>query len=125
MSGHLQSPGGLRTLIFDSVKTNQGSGYNSHLGVFRVPRSGIYFFSWTMNLYYSSEHSTELVVNTQIEHSVYLHTPREDRNSATGNIALRVNEGDEVFIRTRADGNGGQIISDAYSRTCFCGFLIE
>ncbi|XP_062582933.1 complement C1q-like protein 3 [Saccostrea cucullata] len=125
MSGTLNTPGGHHTLIFDTVKTNQGNGYHPHVGVFIVPKSGTYFFTWTMSLGQSSYHSTELVLNNVPNGAIYIHTNAGQRDSATGNLILTVNTGDEVFIRTRHDYNSGIILSDEYSRTDFSGFLIE
>ncbi|XP_056002069.1 uncharacterized protein LOC130049058 [Ostrea edulis] len=125
MSSDLQNPGGHHTLIFDITKTNEGSGYHAHLGVFMVPKSGTYFMSWTMGLWISSYHSTELVVNNQVHGAIYLHTSDDERDCVTGNLILNLNERDEVFIRTRESSNVGKIASDAYGRTSFSGFLIE
>ncbi|XP_056002067.1 uncharacterized protein LOC125662786 [Ostrea edulis] len=124
MSSALNNPGGHHTLVFDVTKTNEGSGYHAHLGVFMVPKSGTYFFSWTMSLDSSSYHGTELVVNNQVHGAIYLDTSSSGRDCVTGNLILQLNEQDEVFIRTRDAYNGGQIYSDAYSRTSFSGFLI-
>ncbi|XP_062617937.1 uncharacterized protein LOC134279549, partial [Saccostrea cucullata] len=37
------------TLIFDSVETNLGSGYNKRTGIFTAPTSGVYAFTWTLH----------------------------------------------------------------------------
>ena len=34
-------------IVFDNVKTNAGNGYHPSTGVFIVPESGMYVFSWT------------------------------------------------------------------------------
>jgi hypothetical protein len=124
MSSPLTSPGGHHTLIYDVTKTNEGNGYHPHLGVFIAPNSGLYFFSWTMYLRPSSKHSSELVANDQVHGAIYTQTVVDEYNCATGNLILNLNEGDEVFIRTRHDYNTGQIFSTEYGRTSFSGFLI-
>ena len=35
-------------LIFDSVKTNVGGGYNEYSGMFTAPSSGVYVFTWAI-----------------------------------------------------------------------------
>ncbi|XP_056002065.1 uncharacterized protein LOC130049055 [Ostrea edulis] len=124
MSSTLNNPGGHHTLIFDVTDTNEGNGYYAHLGVFMVPKSGTYFFSWTMSLDSSSYHSTELIVNTQAHGAIYISTSSSKRDCVTGNLILKLKEQDEVFIRTSDDYNFNEIVSDAYSRTSFSGFLI-
>ena len=37
-------------VIFDSVKVNQGSGYDSTHGIFRAPVAGVYAFSTTLSV---------------------------------------------------------------------------
>lgn len=37
-----------QTVIFDHVETNIGQAYNQHSGVFTVPISGVYIFSYTV-----------------------------------------------------------------------------
>jgi hypothetical protein len=37
-------------LRFDVVKTNQGNGYHPNTGVFMVPETGIYVFTWTIRV---------------------------------------------------------------------------
>ncbi|XP_062605001.1 C1q-related factor-like [Saccostrea cucullata] len=125
MSGNLKNPGGHHILIFDTVKTNLGNGYHPHIGVFIVPKSGTYFFTWTMYHEESSYHSTELVVNTVVHGMIYAHTNSGEQDTATGNLILTVNAGDEVYIRTKENLNLGVILSDAYGRTDFSGFLIQ
>jgi hypothetical protein len=124
MSRNLQNPSGHHTLIFDVTKTNEGNGYHANLGVFIAPKSGTYFFSWTIYLYHSSYHSTELVVNRQVHGAIYAHTGADETDSVTGNVVLHLNGHDEVFIRTKDNFNFGMISSDAHSRTSFAGFLI-
>lgn len=125
MSGPLAHPGGHHTLVFDVCKTNEGNGYQAHLGVFMVPKYGTYFFSWTISSWTSSQHSTELVVNNQAHGAIYLDTRNIGRECVSGNLILKLNEQDEVFIRTRDGYNVGEIYSDVYSRSSLSGFQIE
>ncbi|XP_062581390.1 uncharacterized protein LOC134243181 [Saccostrea cucullata] len=97
----LNNPGGHHTLIFDTVKTNQGAGYHPHVGMFIVPRTGTYFFTWTLSLWTSSNHGAELVVNTVAYGSIYVDTT-DKRDSNTGNVILNVNEGDEITIMDKS-----------------------
>jgi hypothetical protein len=124
MKNNLNNPGGHHTLIFDVIETNEGNGYHSNLGVFNVPKTGTYFFSWSMCLLSASYHSTELVVNSQAHGAKFLHTFDRGTDCATGNLILNLEQQDEVFIRTRDTYNVGQIYSDPFSRTSFSGFLI-
>lgn len=125
MSSALLNTGGRHTLIFDFTQTNEGNGSHAHIGVFMVPKSGTYFFSWTIRVLPSTYHSTELVVNDQAHGAIYIRTGDEECDCVTGNLVLNLNEHDEVFIRTRDTLNAGKIYSDANGWTSFSGFLIE
>ncbi|KAK3086694.1 hypothetical protein FSP39_022079, partial [Pinctada imbricata] len=51
------------TIVFDKAIVNRGSAYNAFTGTFVTPKTGVYFFSWTI---YSAAHSyisTRLMVN--------------------------------------------------------------
>lgn len=63
MTTSLISPGYLRTLIFDAIFTNEGSGYHHHMGVFIAPRTGLYVFTWTIRADGGSYFNTQLLVN--------------------------------------------------------------
>lgn len=44
---------------------NIGNGYHNNTGVFIVPTSGVYVFSWSVRLRAGAVHSVELVVNNE------------------------------------------------------------
>ena len=56
---------GNHVMVFDVVKTNAGNDHPS-TGVFIVPESGIYVFSWTLRNGENNFHSTELVVSNSV-----------------------------------------------------------
>ena len=43
-----------QTIKMDTVLLNDGSGYNRHTGVFTVPEAGVYFLTFTIDVYYAS-----------------------------------------------------------------------
>nr|XP_034333883.1 uncharacterized protein LOC109619634 [Crassostrea gigas] len=47
MTTRLHTPSTEHVLVFDVVKTNIGNAYHPSTGVFMVPESGVYVFTWT------------------------------------------------------------------------------
>ncbi|CAC5384216.1 C1QL [Mytilus coruscus] len=124
MSKMIKNPGVGRRLIFDVVKTNQGSGYNSHTGVFTCPKTGIYVFVWVVRLY-SARNSTELMVNNSVYGSLYLRNTNSD-GIVSGTVVAHVSKGDSVYVRIHSSHEGsGYINSNTYGKTTFSGWLLN
>ncbi|XP_048744272.2 uncharacterized protein LOC125657620 [Ostrea edulis] len=118
------SPGHLRTLVFDAIFTNEGSGYNHHMGIFTAPRSGLYVFTWTIRGSTSSTYfNTQLVVNGLIYGSIY--TRYHYSSSSSGTSVVYVAEGAAVYVRTGPTGNSGSIVSSYDGYTTFSGWTID
>ncbi|XP_048744275.2 uncharacterized protein LOC125657621 [Ostrea edulis] len=118
------TPGHLRTLIFDAIFTNEGSGYNHHMGVFMAPRSGLYVFTWTIRTHGGSYFNTQLLVNGIIYGSIYTRDASYS-DSSTGTSVVYVDEGAAVYVRTGPSGNSGNIDSNSDGYTTFSGWTID
>lgn len=117
------------TLIFGTVKTNIGLGYHKEDGIFIVPISGLYVFSWTVIAENNGWASVEIVVNANVLGTMFANDSgfSGDHNnweSGTGLIVVNVNDGDHVFIRMKENGRG-IIHSDARGRTSFSGWKLQ
>ncbi|VDH94637.1 Hypothetical predicted protein [Mytilus galloprovincialis] len=124
MSKKITNPGVGRRLVFDVVKTNQGSGYNSHTGVFTCPKTGIYVFVWVIRLG-SGYHSFDLMINNTVFGTTYLHNHSTDGN-VSGTVVAHVSKGDSVYVRMHSTYKGtGVVHSDVYGRTAFSGWLLN
>lgn len=110
-------------LPFNTVVTNVGNAYHPHSGVFIAPRSGLYVFTWTIRLYGTYYHSTQLLVDNNVINSLYFNPSSNIDGSVTGTAVVYVDQGDDVFIRTAHPNNGG-IISAITGRSSFCGWSL-
>lgn len=110
-------------LVFDKVITNVGNAYHSHTGTFIAPRSGLYVFTWTIRLYTTSYHSTELLVDNNVVNVVYFNLANTVDGSVTGTAVVHVNQGDDAFIRT-GTVNGGDIVTDVNGYSSFAGWIL-
>lgn len=111
-------------LRFDVVKTNQGNAYHPSTGVFMVPQTGMYVFTWTVRIDGANYHSTELVVNTESMGIVHLNTGGTTAGEVTGIVVVHVDNGDDVFVRTYGNFNGGCVLSDHAGRSSFAGWKL-
>lgn len=113
------------TLIFDVVKTNNGNGYHSTIGVFIAPETGTYVFTWTMREYGNCRHSTQLMVNNAELGIIHVHVGSGDDLSGTGVVVTHVNAGDDVYVRTHVSWNDCYIVSDETGRSSFAGWKLS
>lgn len=109
--------------MFDKVITDVGNAYHPHMGTFIAPKYGLYVFTWTIRLGGNHYHSTELLADNNIVNVIYLNPGSAIDGTVTGTAVVRVDQGDDVFIRTGLNSNG-VILSDEYGRSSFAGWIL-
>jgi hypothetical protein len=119
-------PGRHQTIIFDSLLTNVGSHYNQHNGVFTVPKSGSYVFSWRIGCDANEYIFTDIVVNSSIKSATRVDgRGLQAYTSTVGLVVLQVNKNDIVYIRTNsANDISGRIVSYHDNRATFSGWFL-
>lgn len=124
MSASMTNIGGHHILHFDDIKTNLGSGLHNTTGVFTAPKSGFYVFTWTIRVNKDSYHSVKLVVNGQEIGALYLYCGSIEYDQGSSTAVIHVNEGADVFLRTKMMYNNGKIFSDSYGYSSFAGWKL-
>ena len=104
-------------IVFDVVKTNAGNGYHPSTGVFIVPESGMYVFSWSFMTGNNLHDSTQLMVNSNEEGIIHIHPGTGGWITGTGVAVLHVNKGDDVYVRISSLSHYGDVISQANGRS--------
>ncbi|XP_063448538.1 uncharacterized protein LOC134728070 [Mytilus trossulus] len=121
------SPSTHHTIIFDIAITNENNGYHPYSGVFIVPVSGVYVFTFSIRVDCRGQGAFEIVKNDAVVGVVNaeLHlTCIQDHIGAT--IVINANKGDDVYIRTHSTlHRTGDIVSDETGRSSFAGWLIS
>ncbi|CAC5381390.1 unnamed protein product [Mytilus coruscus] len=130
MSKPQNNPGARHTLVFDVLRTNIYSGYNGATGIFTVPTSGVYIFTFTVRATCNSHFSFEIVQNGIVQGSVVVDTISQNAvcSSAhsTGTIVTSTLRGDTVLVRTHSTNQPfGGIQSNDQGRSSFAGWLID
>jgi hypothetical protein len=118
---------GLHVLVFDVVSMNLGNGYHPTTGVYMVPETGVYVFTWSFRNADGGYHSLELVKNTEVITAIYSRTVStgSNHNQATGIMPVYATKGDDVFIRTDKTLSHGGIVSRNYGRSYFAGWKLQ
>lgn len=124
MSTSMSNIGGHHPLVFDVIKTNSGNGLHPTTGVFTAPSPGLYVFTWTIRHSGYSYHSVELVVNGQEVGALYDDAGSSETDMSSTTVVTHVNQGEDVFLRTRVDYNQGLIYSNDYGYSSFAGWRL-
>ncbi|XP_052057978.1 collagen alpha-2(VIII) chain-like [Mytilus californianus] len=114
-----QSLGVKDTIKFDKVVTNIQKGYNPSSGIFTAPLAGVYQFSSTVMTYSGQKLVVHLWYNNVKMSGVWLKGSAHE--SATINMVLQLQEGDQVTIKSR---ESNKVYSDSDNFTSFSGYLI-
>ncbi|XP_060562506.1 uncharacterized protein LOC132722095 [Ruditapes philippinarum] len=111
---------------YDTEVLDTGNGYNEHDGIYIVPESGIYVFTWTFTNDIAEYAITEIVVNGETQGWTIADGSGQRLlyNPSSGLVLARVNAGDHVFIR-RVEGRGCTAYSGQYVQPTFSGWQLS
>ncbi|XP_052788753.1 uncharacterized protein LOC128223515 [Mya arenaria] len=96
-----------QTLVFDSVTTDVGGGYNPGTGVFTAPADGLYVFSITVMVYMTtSATSAQFILKKNNNTVMWLYASETDSvyETASGTGILSLEVGDTVHVTNRESG---------------------
>ncbi|XP_048743857.2 uncharacterized protein LOC125657223 [Ostrea edulis] len=114
-------------IVYDVVVTNRGNGYHGDDGIFIVPQTGVYVFTWTVVVQEGEYIELEIVLNDSPFGSIIADTVNPasgDWDCSTGIAVKEVNAGDHVYIRTFNHDAHTIIYSGTKARTSFAGWQL-
>nr|XP_011453844.2 complement C1q-like protein 2 [Crassostrea gigas] len=112
-------------LQFDVVPLNRGNGYNVFDGIFIVPATGTYVFTWSFMSEGHGRVDTQLMKNADIIGTRYADSLFSTVwDFATGTVVTEVNQGDHVYVRLGL-ASTRRVRSIPESRTTFSGWLLS
>jgi hypothetical protein len=118
---------GHHVLVFDVVSINLGNGYHPTTGVYMVPDTGVYVFTWSFRNHDGGYHSVELIKNTEVVAVLYSRAVAIaiDHHQVSRTAVVFTTKGDDIFVRTRASWSVGEISSDEEGRSYFAGWKLK
>ncbi|XP_033729305.1 cerebellin-1-like [Pecten maximus] len=109
-------------VVFDTILTNDGNGYDSKSGHFTAPLPGLYAFSVTAMCSGSeAELHVAIIKDGQRIASVFANGNHYDNGSKL--VVVQLQAGQMVWVEHFADQSGNKIFGTSYSS--FSGFLIN
>ena len=110
-----------QTIIFKTVLTNIGHGYNPWTGVFTAPISGVYFIGGSIISLANQRLQTEIVVNSQTVVVKLYAASTTDRDQASSFAIIQLHVGDMVWMKIKYTS----IQATVNSENSFSGYLID
>ncbi|XP_069120450.1 cerebellin-3-like [Argopecten irradians] len=109
-------------IVFDTVVSNDGNGYDPHQGHFTAPITGLYAFSVTVMCYGSESYLHVAIIKDGHQIGVAF---ANGNNSDNGSklVVVPLQQGQSVWVEHALDPSGYRIHGNAYSS--FSGFLIQ
>ncbi|XP_062596068.1 complement C1q tumor necrosis factor-related protein 3-like [Saccostrea cucullata] len=106
------------TMVFPSVITNEGNGYNPSTGIFTAPIGGTYVFFVNVQSYGSQNIYVDIVLNGSTKVRIMAFTGNYD--AGPNLVVLNIQKGDAVWVKYYS---GTGYYTDG-PLTTFSGFLI-
>ncbi|XP_069120445.1 complement C1q-like protein 2 [Argopecten irradians] len=109
-------------VVFDTIITNDGNGYDTREGHFTAPVPGLYAFSVTAMCYGSDSHLHVAIVKDN-QKIAYIFANGNNYDNGSKLVVVRLQAGQMVWVEHFSEASGTKINGDAYST--FSGFLIQ
>ena len=93
-------------LIYKSILSQVGGGFNTSTGVFTCPIPGLYLISMTLHVHTIGEINCSLYKN-RYKIGPKIHIDGIYEESASQTVVLRLHQGDRLYIGSCADDNIG------------------
>ncbi|XP_045185277.2 cerebellin-3-like [Mercenaria mercenaria] len=112
-----------KIIIFDSIITNEGSGYDTSTGVFTAPVGGMFQFTVNFCSLYNQHSPIALVLaGKQIAKSSNYDTSHHTCGSFSA--IVRVKSGEKVWVKCVTGNSSYKLYRDNWMMNSFSGFLL-
>ncbi|XP_021379360.1 uncharacterized protein LOC110466877 [Mizuhopecten yessoensis] len=115
------------TVVYDNEKLDHGDGYSPGDGIYIVPNSGTYVFTWTSICDVHQQFQTVIVVNGAYMGSSWTDAENvNDGHQTTTVVVLTLNQGDHVYIRMGSTiGHGNLLSRTNLGESTFSGWKLD
>ena len=116
---------GNKIVKFQQTSLDTANAYNSADGIYIVPETGIYVFTWTMISHVHSIVSSELLINSNVAGKTLADSDENgDYHTSTGITVASVMQGDHVFVQFVAGYVKGSVETST-GHTTFSGWKLN
>ena len=111
-------------IIFNQKVLDSANAYDSGNGIYTVPESGTYIFTWTVYCRGHEWATTQLMINNYEYGKSFANSEEiNDTHTSTGLVVATVKQGDTVFVRFGSSANSGYLYS-LYATNTFSGWIL-
>ncbi|CAC5403856.1 unnamed protein product [Mytilus coruscus] len=122
-SAALQNIPSKSVVVYKTVVTNLGNGYDTSNGIFTAPSNGVYIFSWTVLCHHGKNFYTYISLNENLIARNYASAGGvADHASGSQNVILEIKKNDKVSVRIQAGQTGQYMYGDSWST--FSGYKL-
>ncbi|XP_053408382.1 complement C1q and tumor necrosis factor-related protein 9A-like [Mercenaria mercenaria] len=112
-----------KIIIFDSITTNEGSGYDTSTGVFTAPVGGMFQFTVNFCTYKQKDSPIALVLaGKQIARSS--NYDKDSHTCGSFSATARVKSGEKVWVKCVYGSSSYSLWQDSWKMNSFSGFLL-
>ena len=110
---------------YNKALLNDGSGYNTHTGIFTAPLTGVYLFTFSFDSHAGKTELRLSIDDVNIVGSVVDHVGTNNNLLVGGNSAIiHVTKGQAVWTETYYTDNQDIESQESYRKTTFSGVLL-
>ena len=114
-----------KPIAFQQKSLDTANAYNSADGIYIVPETGIYVFTWTLTSYPHAILSSELMINFNVVGKSIADSDEDgDFHTSTGITVARVTQGDHVFVTFTSAYLRGSV-ETTKGHTTFSGWKLD
>ena len=124
--GHVVDNMGIgHTIKCDQILLNDGNVYSPYTGTFTVPKTGVYFLTFNINVAIIDVTNVKLVVNNRNIVDAIAYVTGTNHHVMGGNSAIiRLNSGDKVWLEIYSNGGAELYSLPDYRWVTFSGFFL-
>ena len=110
-------------VVFTTVTTNEGSGYNSSTGRFTAPVAGLYAFAKQICTHRTKSALTTFMLNDIRVLDSQTTASLDENACASGQVFVQMNKGDQMWVAVKWDVT--HILSETVHQSNFAGAFIH
>ena len=115
-----------KIIKFQNISLDTANAYSTGDGIYIVPQTGIYVFTWTITCAGHTRTSTQLMINTgEAGRTIADSDENSDYHTSTGITIVSVKQGNHVYVKFEPSAYSKGNIGSAYGNSTFSGWKLD